>query len=291
MTPDELAAWRLNLITNFYPWAQNPEDRVQIQLGCGYAKIAHLYTAANKAGVTAQRGKSGSGKRMEAAYTPERLLEREQLAQGFTKRDDEYLKANFFDKRPLEEIAFICGRTESAMMYRARHLGLRKFCKYWPLEKAVGWMGMSEDELVSHGMLVYPCTDQTGTLRITLVSTSSLGRIAQDPVLRALLGAADADEYFLAELDEHWQALQDDTLVCEASRWVSHSHTCINPRSGEVFECAYNGSDMRVRNLNVLPSYITVGASSWQTPLKDLVEVYEADDEDHAQRGAAAVKS
>lgn len=272
MSPTELQDWRLHLVMTYYEWITKPDDRVQLMLACGFKKMAHLYSFANKAGATKSRGRRGQDARSSEAYDPSRLAVREDPANTkFTERDDEHLRSNFGLRRPLEEIALATQHTETALMYRARHLGLRHFCKYWPLEKVLGWTGMSREELEKHGMLTYPVTDQSGKVKITLASSSSLARMIADPVILPLLKASKCDLFFIAELTELWHANRSGKIFWEPSCWVSHAHTCLNPRSGEAFGHSYDGRDQKVPNVDPRPFDITMGVSTWKTPLEHLL--------------------
>jgi hypothetical protein len=274
MTPTELQEWRSHLITSYYGWISNPQDRMQLMVACGYSKMAHLYSAANKHGVTSRRGSRGDAGSAEAG-DPERLKLREHPDSArFSERDDEYLTRNFGSRRTLEEIALATGHTEIAMAVRARQLGLRQFCKYWELEKVLGWTGVSREELENYGMLTYPVTDLDGKVRITLASSSSLSRMVADPVILPLLRAAGCDEFFVLELSDLWSANRDDQLVSEPSCWISHAHTCLNPRAGEVFRASFSGKDLsnaqKTRNIDPRPFHIMVGAGTWRTPVDQL---------------------
>jgi hypothetical protein len=277
MAPEELHDWRTYLITTFYELINNPRDRRQLMVACGYTKMAHLYSAANKHGATSRRSGKGSGASQEA-HAPQRLAMREEPATTtFSAYDDEYLKTNFGQRRSLEEIAMATNHSEIAMAVRARHLGLRHFCKYWQLEKVLGWTGMSREELEKLGMLTYAITDVDGKVRITLASSSSLSRMVADPVVLPLMRAAGCDEFFILELAELWQANRTAKVgqtIWELSCWISHAHTCLNPRSGEAFGESFTGKEaadaLKIPNIDARPFDITAGVSTWRTPLENL---------------------
>jgi hypothetical protein len=274
MAPEELQEWRMHLITTYYELITNPRDRRQLMVACGYTKMAHLYSAANKHGATNRRGARGQVLNSEA-HDPTRLSMREDPSTTvFTEYDDEYLRSNFGQRRSLEEIALATQHSEIAMAYRARHLGLRHFCKYWPLEKVLGWTGMSREELEKYGMLTYAVIDEKGKVRITLASSSSLSRMVADPIILPLMKAAGCDLFFLQELAELWDANRRGDIYWEISCWISHGHTCLNPRSGEAFCQTFSGRDasdaLKIKNIDARPFDITAGVSTWRTPLESL---------------------
>lgn len=223
--------------------------------------MEQLYNLANrlKATRTYQERAQRAGTASSAAFAPERLRLREDPASTvFTAEQDGYLTRHFGyqarGRKHLEEIAFHLGHTESAMMVRARHLGLRRFCKYWDRRKIVPWIGQDEQTLRSWGVEFFPCLDRRAELAITLASTSSLLRMLEADGRRQELADAGADLFFLLELGELTEALRDGEALWEVSRWISHGQTHLNPWGGVSFGLFDDGSDDAIPGRELHPS-------------------------------------
>lgn len=253
-------------------------DKVALQHKLGFSSIEQLYNLANRLNVTrTHRDDVTIQRRAEEAFEPDRLLLREDPDQlEFSAHTDDYLTRHFGPdarmRRHLEEIAFHLGHSETAMMYRARHLGLRAFCKYWPDAKIIAWTGMDAARLRAIGVDFFPCIDRDGNVAITLVSTSSLLRLiaatgaddipegadaAHEPGLvdrrEELLGAG-IDLFLLRELDELRVAVLAGTVRWERSRWISHGHVCLNPWAGLSFGLFDDGRDQKVMARGLHPA-------------------------------------
>ncbi|WP_217924755.1 hypothetical protein [Miltoncostaea oceani] len=256
-------------------------DKIALQRRLGLDSLEQLYNLANRLGVTRshQEQIAGSGSERQApAFAAERLTLREDPATTvFTREGDEYLRRHFGvdarTRRHLEEIAFHLSHTETAIMYRARVLGLRRWCKYWQAEKIIAWTGLSETRLRELGVDFYPCLDRDGQLAVTLVSTSSLMRLIafdmaadqpedEEPEQRtgssanhhAELVAAGADGFLLAELADLRREIDSGSDPWERSRWVSHGHVCLNPWAGLSFMLFDDGRDHKVPARGLHPS-------------------------------------
>lgn len=253
-------------------------DKVALQERLGFTSIEQLYNLANRLNVTrTHRDDVTVQPRSEEAFAPERLRIREDPdTVEFSPHSDDYLSRHFGPeartRRHIEEIAFHLGHSETSIMYRARHLGLRTFCKYWQDSKIVAWTGLDADRLRKIGVDFFPCIDRDGKLAITLVSTSSLLRLiaatggddhpeganaVAEPGLvdrREELLTAGIDLFFLRELDELRSAVLSGAVRWERSRWVSHSHVCLNPWAGLSFMLFDDGRDHKVSARGLHPA-------------------------------------
>lgn len=223
--------------------------------------MEQLYNLANrlKATRTYQERAARAGTASAPAFDPARLLLREDPeATVFTDEQDTYLRRHFgYDARGrkhLEEIAFHLGHTETAMAWRARHLGLRRFCKYWDERKVLPWVGADGEALRTLGVDFYPCLDRRAELAITLISTSSLLRMLEASGRRDELLAGGADRFFLLELAELAEALRSGEALWELSRWISHGQTHLNPWGGVSFGLFDDGSDDAIPGRELHPS-------------------------------------
>lgn len=223
--------------------------------------MEQLYNLANrlKATRTYQERAAQNGLAGQAAFAPARLLEREDPATAvFTADQDAYLSRHFgYDARGrkhLEEISFHLGHTETAVAWRARHLGLRRFCKYWDAAKVTAWLGQEEAVLRRWGVDFFPCLDRQSELAITLVSSSSLLRMLEEPGREQELVDAGADRFFLLELSELAASLRRGDALWEVSRWISHGQTHLNPWGGVSFGLFDDGSDDAIPGRELHPS-------------------------------------
>lgn len=253
-------------------------DKVALQKRLGFASIEQLYNLANRLNVTRTHRDAGAeGGRSSPSFAAERLRIREDPdTVEFSDYADDYLGRHFGpdarNRRHLEEIAFHLDHSESAVMYRARHRGLRRFCKYWQADKVIGWTGLETNRLREIGVDFFPCIDRDGEVAITLVSTSSLLRLiaasggddhpeGAPPAAkfdmvdrRAELLEAGIDLFFLRELDELHMAVMAGTVRWERSRWVSHGHICLNPWAGLSFMLFDDGRDHKVMARDLHPA-------------------------------------
>lgn len=223
--------------------------------------MEQLYNLANrlKATRTYQERAQRAGTASSAAFDPQRLTLREDPETAiFSAEQDGYLSRHFGyearGRKHLEEIAFHLGHTETAMMVRARHLGLRRFCKYWDQRKVLPWLVQTEDALRGWGVEFFPCLDRRAELAITLVSTSSLLRMLEPKGRREELARGGADLYLLTELGELTEALRGGDALWEVSRWISHGQTHLNPWGGVSFGLFDDGSDDAIPGRELHPS-------------------------------------
>ena len=114
-----------------YPLCRTTAHKEQLAQELGIGSVAKLYNLASRLGAT---GKEGAERHSYAvAREEERLLVREDPATTvFSSEADQYLRAEF-GRRAAFVIAFHLHHTETAILYRARHLGLRRPVKYWDI--------------------------------------------------------------------------------------------------------------------------------------------------------------
>lgn len=233
------------LVLQKYPFARTREQKIALARELGMESIEQLYNLANRLGATRpqQDRLADDALAQQESMDPIRLLLREDPEETIIAPwQDTYLTAEY-GRKPLEMIAYYCDHSETSMMVRARELGLRRFCKYFPADKVQGWTGMSEEQLHDLGVDYYNCHDRRGKLAIRLVSASSLLRIASAPERRTALEAANCDRWLLRELDDLLATHARGRVQWEPSRWVSHGHVCLNPWAGLSFGHFDDGTD------------------------------------------------
>lgn len=214
-----------------YRYCRTTADKQALADELGIGSVPKLYNLASRLGATGD----DSDDHYELALADEsRLRARERPADtSFSSADDRYLR-NEFGRRTIEAIAFHLHHTETAILYRARKLGLRKPAKYWNMRKVASWLGFSESELRElrwEGIDIFQLYDRHGTLALEAVSTTSLARWLNDDDCRARVLVHGADEFFLLELDESITALVGSETTFESCKFLSHGHVCQNSYS------------------------------------------------------------
>jgi hypothetical protein len=220
-----------------YPLCITTEDKVNLAKELGIETVEKLYNLASRHGATG-RGSAAKLAR-DAAQNPDLLDNREDFVEvKWTRKADKYLKERFGSK-PIESIAFHVGHTETAVLYRARKLGLRLPVKIWKLEKVCAWLSMSPQEIksVPDGPEFYPFSGLDQKLEFEVVTTSSLARWFARPGVRDDLRARGADEFFIREIMESVADLAAKKTRFERCRFLSHGHVCMNTRSFSSFGC------------------------------------------------------
>jgi hypothetical protein len=167
-------------------------------------------------------------------------------------------------------------RTETAVAYRARQLGLRNIPKYYDLKKVAPWLGLSHRSvllLAKRGLEVHPCTDSNGRLCITLISTTSLARVLlKDRFWKLLADRYGADKFFIKDIVESVVALQKGEANWEPNCWVSHGHTCLNPFSEACFGLFFDGYDDKMAGYELDPRDLApsanVGSDHWKRGMR-----------------------
>jgi hypothetical protein len=165
---------------------------------------------------------------------------------AWSAEDDRYLR-DAWGETFIEQIAYMLNRTETAVAYRARELGLRNVPKYYDAKKVMMWLGLRPKELIAltkRGLELFPCCDRKGKVRITLVSTTSLARVLlRDNFWHKLVDLRNADRFFIKDIIESMVAIQNGDASWEPNCWVSHGHTCLNPYAEASFGWFFDGYD------------------------------------------------
>lgn len=163
----------------------------------------------------------------------------------WTEGDLRYLREHW-GQTWIEQIAYMLNRTEIAVAYKAREIGLRNVPKYWDISKVSAWLGLTEKEITGllgpKGLEIHECCDAEGRPAITLVSTTSLARVLlQNALWKTLVDKRNADTFFIKDIIESCAAMQDGEATYEPNVWVSHGHTCLNPFAEACFGWFYDG--------------------------------------------------
>lgn len=220
-----------------YPLCRTTEDKQTLADELGIGSVPKLYNLASRLGAT---GRDEEGKRSTAeAHDSSRLgLREDPNTLKFSKASDRYLKAEF-GRRTVEEIAYHLHHSETAILYRARHLGKRLPIKYWNASKVAAWLGISDEtlhgRLTQEGVDVYPLADSSGRQVLELVSTTSLARWLSDKTNLRWARENQADEFFIREILESVEDLAEEKTRFESCKYLSHGHVCQNPFTESSF--------------------------------------------------------
>lgn len=237
------ADWQKELVRRKYPLCRTTRDKMAL---CNEAQISTLhkmYNLASRLGVTrthhdgVQVGESdGPSELYDATTDGSRLTLRESPATTtFSAEDDTFLRENF-GSQTIEQIAFRCEHTTTAMSYRARVLGLRRPVKWWQTEQVEAWLNLAPADwgaLQADGLEVAELTNRFGKVRRRLVSTLSLSRwLTQGNRWQILVSERGADEFFCRDIIESVADLQSGATRWEGCAFLSGGHVCMNPRAG-----------------------------------------------------------
>lgn len=249
------------IVAEQYQYCLTRQDKMALARRVGLQSLEQLYNLANRMSITRRPLEdltdlsSGS----DPAFAPERLALRDAWDAMPDADGVEYMTRHF-GRLYIEQIAFHVGRSESLVMYRARQMGLRRFCRYWEAGKVTAWLDRSEEELAERGVDFYRCLDRRGAVAITLVSSTSLLRLIDQTDCLAWIRQANADRFFVAELEEMLAAVRGEVAEFEAGRWVSHGHVCLNPWGGVSFGLFDDGTDHKIPARDLHPSDLTAEA-------------------------------
>jgi hypothetical protein len=226
--------WQKQQVMLHYPSCRTTRDkeelaeRLQILDDAGEPSVAKLYNLASRLKVTQGHDQQ---ERLAAITDQDRLKERQDPTQTtFNGKDDRYIKSEHGRRTP-DAIAFHLGHTETAALYRARQLGLRRPAKNWPALKVARWLDLSDAELRSlrsEGIDIYRLHDRRGRLQLELVSTTSLWRWLENGG-RKKLKDRNPDAFFLLELAETKELILADPTAWESCEYLSYGHICSNP--------------------------------------------------------------
>jgi hypothetical protein len=248
-----------------YPLCRTTADKETLAEELGIGSVTKLYNLASRLRATGKEEDTDQRPDyLTEAHGATRLLMREDpKTTTFSNEADRYLKSEF-GRRTVEAISYHLRHSETAILYRARQLGLRKPVKYWNAKKVAAWLGLSErelrEELVNEGVDIYPLGDRNGRLVLRVVSTSSLARWLSNNINLLRVQEANADAFFLQEILESTEELSDGKTTFESCKFLSHGHVCQNPFTENSFGlfCSNNeryqaGEDPRctVRHLDI----------------------------------------
>lgn len=212
-----------------YPLCRTTDDKEKLARELGIGSVSKLYNLASRLGAAAQDLQPGQH---TDAHSSQRLLEREDPSTvTWSKNADRYLKSEF-GRRGIEDISYHLKHSEAAVLYRARHLGLRKPVKYWRTDKVARWFDMELEDfhaLADEGLDIYPMHYRNGIEVFKVVSTSSLARWISVPENLNALKDRSPDEFFILELQESIEDLTNKKTEFESCKFLSHGHLCQNP--------------------------------------------------------------
>lgn len=211
-----------------YPLCRTTADKEALARELGISSVNKLYNLASRLGVGGSDGEAASA----AARDRSRLLIRENPGEvKWTRTALKYLRQEF-GRKTIEEIAFHLSHSETAVLFKARELGLRKPVKLWNLEKAAAWLGFSTNELRAReeeGLDIYPLGNRQNQLELEVVTTTSLARWMRIKKVAKELKARDADLFFIKEIEESVEEIAEGEAKFEKCRYLSHGHVCQNP--------------------------------------------------------------
>lgn len=220
-----------------YPLCRTTADKRELAKELGIDSVSRLYNLASRLEV------AGAGEQdVELGEQPLPVLDFDQVK--FTRKSDQYIKREF-GRRPIEDIAFRLRLSETAVMYRARQLKLRKPVKFWDLQKTLRWLNLNEQhlpELRLQGLETFPLAGLDGQKEKTIVSTSSLARWLKNKRRRRKILKDGADPFFILEIEESIDQLVQGGNNFELCSFLSHGHVCMNPlsRSSYGYYCTNN---------------------------------------------------
>lgn len=160
----------------------------------------------------------------------------------FTGAVDHYLRRHF-GRQSCSQIAQRVGHTETAVLYRARHLGLRRPARHWPADRVEAWLGLPPTQwpqLRLEGLDLFDIRNAGGR-RELLVSATSLARWLVRGNRWMARVAGGADEFFVRELLESSLSVQRNRTPWESCAFLSAEHVCMNPlAASSALYCANN---------------------------------------------------
>jgi hypothetical protein len=237
-----------------YPLCRTPADRDRLARDYDIESTQKLYNLASRINATRPHAGSSDDWTAEDGYDATRDYTRLYIRDNpdklrWSKDDDRFIREHF-GRTKIEAMGVFLRRSETAISYRARTLGLRNVPKYYDVRKVAPWLGLSISDLMlltKFGLEVFPCTDVTGQVRITLVSTVSLARtLVRGRLWKRLVDRYDADRFFIKDIMESIVSLQKGSAVWEPNAWVSHGHVSLNPFSETCFGLFYDGYDSKM---------------------------------------------
>lgn len=228
------------LVRDKYPLCRTLDDKESLARELGMSSIHKLYNLASRLHVTrsydewngAEGDEPDGPERYDAATDGSRLRMRESFAATeFSEEDDRFLTSNF-GRIKIEAIAFHRGHSETAMIYRARHLGLRRPNRIWETDKVTAWLGLDERDwpsLEKEGLDRLLLRGRRGEVISDVVTTTSLARwLVRGNRWQQLVRTHGADEFFIREIIESVALLQRRATSWESCAFLSAGHVCLN---------------------------------------------------------------
>jgi len=279
-----------------YHLCRTPEDRDALARECGIGSRQKLYNLASRLNATRPHANSHAEwtddeEGYDATQDSARLYLRDNPATLVWSLDQDRYLSEHFGRTFIESIGFYLNRTETAVAYRARQLGLRNIPKYYDLKKVAPWLGLNYRAvflLSAKGLEIHPCTDRRGKSAITLISTTSLARLLlKDRLWKELVDVYGADKFFIKDVVESVVAMQRNEANWEPNCWVSHGHTCLNPFSDTCFSWFYDGYDDKMAGFDLDPRDLAptanVASDHWRRGSRVEVKVVEDIDVEEAE--------
>ena len=273
--------WQREMVKREYPTCQTPEEKLELCRRAGIKDIRRLYNLACQEGITRRsddlsdsefRAFTNGDKNvmsLRRSYTPEEedsLLSRRDDPRSlkFSGEDDKFLIANY-GRMSVTAIAKQRGFSETAVMYRARHLErpgrtpegeptppapLRQPAVGFSLRRVAAWLGLSESEakgLKTAGVEVRPLPNRKGEVTGHWVLAQSLAPFLSKHGAR-LIKERDADMFFIKEILETEKLIMDGKTEQAGCYFVDHGHRCCNPWAGPRYETfCPNGMDPKCK--------------------------------------------
>lgn len=209
-----------------YHLCRTTEDKEALARELGIGSVSKLYNLASRLGAAGRETELFQADAVGA----ELLLREDPETIVWDEAGDRYLRDEF-GRRAIEDIAYHLGHSETAVLYRARHLGLRLPVKHWRLDKVSSWLGLELEEtraLQAEGLDIYRLGNRRGEVVLEVVSTTSLGRWLSLKKNIKRLGRS-ADQFFILEIQESLRDLVAGETTFERCKFLSHGHVCQNP--------------------------------------------------------------
>lgn len=234
-----------DLVRAKYPHCRTLADKEALAAEAQVGSVHKLYNLASRLNVTrthddwALRPDEAFPERADPALSPERLRMREPFnGTVFSAEDDEFLTRNF-GHQTIERIAFHRAHSVSAMLYRARHLELRRPNKYWDAQQVAAWLCIDESQweaLTGEGLTRHQLADRNGKIKLSVVASIAIARwLVRGNRWQRLVSEHGADEFFCREILESVADLQQRAVEWEACAHLSAGHVCNNTFSAASF--------------------------------------------------------
>jgi len=233
-----------------YPWARAEADKIWLgeQLGiCGPTREqtrSRMFTAIDRVRTKAAETAEATGTPNRAAreyaervaLNPRLRLRRDDPAElEWTAFHDDYLR-RWFCRQEAEFTAVFFGRTEAAVLWRARELGLRRHPRSIELGRLSAWLGLSLEELraLEHeGVKLHRIGELAGPVERETLGTVSLAAWLAASANLERVRSRGADEHVILDLQAaHRDSAGLGASALESCPFLSVGHTCLTPRSG-----------------------------------------------------------